>query len=166
MATIKPKVGSKKIAAMSLTSEERYQKIAETAYLRAEKRGFAPGDPMQDWLVAEQEIDALLKGPLARAKVSLSAAKKEFQKTLEAQLHEWDIKLADLKSKAETVSADIRKDYEKQIEILIEKRGLVEQRVLELRSLTEEVWGELKEGTEKAWDEIHKTLEQIAAKLK
>lgn len=168
MTTVKPKAAAKQKATASLGSEERTQKIAELAYFMAEKRGFSPGDPVQDWLAAEKEIDALFrKGSVAsRSKISLSTAKKEFQKTLEAQLHEWDIKLTELKSKAETVSADIRDDYEKQLEILVEKRGLVEQRVLELRSLTEDVWGDLKVGTEKAWDEIHKALEKIAAKLK
>lgn len=35
--------------------------IAEAAYLRAEKRGFAGGDPVEDWLTAEREIDKVLK---------------------------------------------------------------------------------------------------------
>jgi len=35
--------------------------IAEGAYLRAERRGFAPGHEAADWLAAEAEVDALLK---------------------------------------------------------------------------------------------------------
>ena len=35
--------------------------IAEGAYLRAERRGFAPGYEEMDWLAAEAEVDALLK---------------------------------------------------------------------------------------------------------
>jgi len=35
--------------------------IAESAYLRAERRGFTPGHETQDWLAAEAEVDALLK---------------------------------------------------------------------------------------------------------
>jgi hypothetical protein len=34
--------------------------IAEAAWLRAERRGFAPGGEVEDWLAAEAEIDALL----------------------------------------------------------------------------------------------------------
>lgn len=30
--------------------------IAESAYFKAEKRGFEPGYEMQDWLEAEQEL--------------------------------------------------------------------------------------------------------------
>lgn len=43
--------------------EERQRMIAKAAYLRAERRGFAGGGELQDWLVAEVEIDALLKSP-------------------------------------------------------------------------------------------------------
>lgn len=34
--------------------------IAEAAYFRAEKRGFAPGHEAEDWLAAEAEVDAKL----------------------------------------------------------------------------------------------------------
>ncbi len=38
--------------------------IAEAAYYRAERRGFAPGHEVQDWLDAEREIDAELVAAL------------------------------------------------------------------------------------------------------
>ena len=46
---------------LKLTPEARRQLIAETAYLRAERRGFTPGHETEDWLAAEAEVDALLK---------------------------------------------------------------------------------------------------------
>ncbi len=45
-----------------ITPEEREQKISTAAYYRALQRGFAEGDPVEDWLQAEQEIDT---GPLS-----------------------------------------------------------------------------------------------------
>jgi len=33
---------------------------AERAYFRAERRGFAPGHELEDWLAAEREVEALL----------------------------------------------------------------------------------------------------------
>jgi hypothetical protein len=39
----------------------REQMIAEAAYYRAERRGFAPGAEMEDWLAAEREIEALVR---------------------------------------------------------------------------------------------------------
>ena len=44
-----------------VTAETRRALIAEAAYLRAERRGFVPGQETEDWLAAEVELDALLK---------------------------------------------------------------------------------------------------------
>jgi hypothetical protein len=41
-------------------SDIRRRYIAEAAYYKYEKRGFAPGYDIQDWLEAEREIEALL----------------------------------------------------------------------------------------------------------
>ncbi|MFZ0791402.1 MAG: DUF2934 domain-containing protein [Chromatiaceae bacterium] len=38
-------------------AEQRERRIREAAYLRAERRGFAPGHEVEDWLDAEQEVD-------------------------------------------------------------------------------------------------------------
>jgi len=50
------------VAAESLAGEvthkERYQLIAEAAYYRAERRNFAPGYELADWLNAEAEIES------------------------------------------------------------------------------------------------------------
>ena len=52
---------SEKPARVQVTPEARRALIAETAYLRAERRGFEPGHEAEDWLAAEAEVDALLK---------------------------------------------------------------------------------------------------------
>ena len=44
----------------AVDTETRNRLIQQTAYLRAERRGFAGGDPEQDWLEAEIEVDRLL----------------------------------------------------------------------------------------------------------
>ena len=38
----------------------REQMIAEAAYYRAERRGFAAGNEMSDWLQAEADVEAML----------------------------------------------------------------------------------------------------------
>jgi hypothetical protein len=48
--------GKPRLALVELTSNERRALIALAAYFRAEKRGFAPGSELQDWLEAEREI--------------------------------------------------------------------------------------------------------------
>ena len=42
---------------MNITDEQRESMIAEAAYYIAEHRGFQGGDPIQDWLQAEEEVE-------------------------------------------------------------------------------------------------------------
>jgi len=46
---------------VAVSEDVRRGMIAEGAYLRAERRGFAPGHEKEDWLAAEAEVDGLLK---------------------------------------------------------------------------------------------------------
>src|SRR5689334_17604456 len=43
-----------------LSSDQRRKMIAEAAYFRALARGLQGGDPVDDWLMAEAEIDRQL----------------------------------------------------------------------------------------------------------
>jgi hypothetical protein len=52
---------SKTPSDVAVSEDVRRGMIAEGAYLRAERRGFAPGHEAEDWLAAEGEVDALLK---------------------------------------------------------------------------------------------------------
>ena len=47
-------------ASPGITEAQRREMIAMAAYLRAEQRGFAGGDPNADWLAAEAEIEQRL----------------------------------------------------------------------------------------------------------
>ncbi len=44
-------------APAAISPEERYDRVAKAAYLRAEHRCFLPGAELQDWLDAEAQID-------------------------------------------------------------------------------------------------------------
>lgn len=54
---------------IEITEDVRRAMIAEAAYLRAERRGFSGGQEkeQEDWLIAEAEVDALLKAGLGSA---------------------------------------------------------------------------------------------------
>ena len=47
-------------ALMPVTAEQRQTMIAEAAYYIAEQRGFGDGHEVEDWLLAEKQIDATL----------------------------------------------------------------------------------------------------------
>ena len=44
-----------------VSEEERRNMIARAAYFRAERRNFAPGEELQDWVAAEAEVDRELE---------------------------------------------------------------------------------------------------------
>ena len=46
---------------VGITAEERHRRVEIAAYLRAEAREFRGGDPMQDWIEAEAELNEHLK---------------------------------------------------------------------------------------------------------
>jgi chromosome segregation ATPase len=149
---------------MEVTPAQRYQMIAEAAYFHAEKRGFTGGDPAQDWLEAEAEIDRILRH--ASKPGGEVSTKQVFQDRLEAQLKEWDAKLDELKAKALAAGSDLRTDYEKQLEVLSAKREALQTKAQDLRKRTEEAWDDLKSGTEKAWDDMREALDRITSRFK
>lgn len=54
----------KQTASLVITPQQRQQMIQEAAYYIAKSRGFIGGNPMDDWLAAEAEIDKqLLQAP-------------------------------------------------------------------------------------------------------
>ncbi len=59
------KTASKNNAVISV--DQRHAMIEKMAYLIAEKRGFVGGDPAQDWLIAESEIDVSITKGLAQS---------------------------------------------------------------------------------------------------
>jgi len=50
----------KSTATVSITQQQRQLMIQEMAYLIAERRYFCNGDPREDWLLAESQVDAQL----------------------------------------------------------------------------------------------------------
>lgn len=56
-----PASGAAAAAHITVSEEARRAMIEQAAYLRAERRGFAPGGEAEDWLAAEEEVDALLR---------------------------------------------------------------------------------------------------------
>ncbi len=64
----KKSTSPRKPALKSVTASEMQSMIAQNAYYRAERRGFAAGDHMQDWLAAEAEISQTFKVKVAKTK--------------------------------------------------------------------------------------------------
>jgi hypothetical protein len=57
-----PPIGPTAAASAALSAEQRHVMIAIAAYYIAERRGFAAGHELEDWLRAESEIDSARRG--------------------------------------------------------------------------------------------------------
>lgn len=44
----------------TISNDERQRLISLAAYYRAQKAGFGRSNPVEDWLVAEREVDAMI----------------------------------------------------------------------------------------------------------
>lgn len=59
----KPQTATKAPAARGpVPDEERHAMIAEAAYYLAERRGFESGHELDDWLLAESQVDPVIAG--------------------------------------------------------------------------------------------------------
>ena len=69
---------------------QRHRMISEAAYYRAEHRGFDGGDTLEDWLVAESEIDSMIDAGAAGSTDEAAAyerVREEVRKLL-SQMHD------------------------------------------------------------------------------
>ena len=59
---IKKKASKKKVSAVTvITPEQRYTMVAEAAYHLSEQQGFNPERDMDNWLLAEKQIETYLQ---------------------------------------------------------------------------------------------------------
>ncbi|HEY7671653.1 MAG TPA: DUF2934 domain-containing protein [Gammaproteobacteria bacterium] len=139
-----------------IDKKEREQRIAEAAYFRAERRGFIGGDPVADWIDAEQEIDAEL-------------CKQEQDRSLEelkSRLKAVGEKLKALKRKASSVTAEARKEIELDIQKLGPLRDALEKRLAEARVQGAEAAERAREHAEALWVEISAILARVAKRAR
>jgi hypothetical protein len=94
------------------------------------------------------------------------ATKEAYRKKMEAQLKEWDAKLALLSAKAEKATADARISYENELESLKRKRAAAHKTLEELGKRSENAWEDMKDGVEKVWDDMSKAMEKVVARFK
>lgn len=141
----------------SVEPDLRQQMIATAAYYRAEQRGFNGGDPSIDWCEAEMEVDQILQG---------SVTDDKDMAQLEALLTEWDTQFEKLKKKVAKAKTQTRAEYQKQLQLIADKRTVISDKLKNLRQHTGEVWDDLKSAIENAWDEMCQETERLASRFK
>ena len=98
--------------------------------------------------------------------VVMKDERKAYEEKLDAQLAEWNARIALLKAKDENAKADAKMDYYKIIEALEHKQGEAKAKLAELKTAGDEAWEAVKEGVEKSWAEVKTAYHDVASKFK
>jgi len=143
-------------AQFKTSSGQRRQMIAEAAYFLAEKRGFDSGDPVGDWIEAETEVDARLRRIeaehlVARLEEAVATASK---------------KLAALKKKVSSMTADARTEWNEDVEKLAKLRDTLQRKLPELREQGEQAGQKALQQAEKLWEEMMQIIHRIGTKTR
>jgi chromosome segregation ATPase len=136
-----------------VSDERRRQMIAEAAYFRAERRAFRGGDPKSDWSEAEAEVDARLRadaeGLVERVEQGLAVATK---------------RLASFKRRLGKLSAEARKEGQREIEALGKLREALRPKLKELREQGDRATVRAREHAEKLSSELAELVHRLGAR--
>ncbi len=147
----------------AVSAEERQRMIAAAAYRRYERRAGAPGDPLTDWLEAEQEVDRSLRQQRADFAEQAAAAKRAFARGLATLLAESQVQLEGLASRAMAANAAVRRKYEEQRQVAAAKYEAAHGKLAEIHQHADGAWGHLKDGAERAAAEMSVAVRQLAS---
>ncbi len=90
------------------------------------------------------------------------ASKEAYQQKLEAQIKEWDVKLEQLRAKAQMASAELRIKYENEQEDLARQRKSMQKMFEEIGHHSEAAWQDVKDGAEKARLEMARAMDKFS----
>jgi hypothetical protein len=96
--------------------------------------------------------------------------REEFIKKMKKQFDElnyrYSIERDKFEAKAQHLSADAKKTFEKELEKLQELRKEAKERLVDLDVAGENAWHDVKEGAEEAWKALSKALKKASSHFK
>lgn len=93
-------------------------------------------------------------------------SREEYIRTMQAKLEEWNVEIDKLTAKAGEVSADVKSEYNEQIESLRAKQAAARQKIEELQHAGESAWGDVKSGIELAFTAMVEALDSARSRFK
>ena len=94
------------------------------------------------------------------------SSRDEYIRKMQAKLEEWNADIDTLTAKANEVSADIRSEYNEQIESLKSKQAAARQKIEEVQQAGEGAWGDLKSGIELALSAMGEAIDSARSRFK
>jgi chromosome segregation ATPase len=92
--------------------------------------------------------------------------RKNFIDTLKGRLDDLDGHIARLEQKGKEFEGEARKEYEKRLQDLREKRRHVDRKIQELRAAGEEKWQALKDEAEHTWKALSNSFSYFKSHFK
>jgi uncharacterized coiled-coil DUF342 family protein len=147
----------------SANTNDRRELIAQAAYLRAEKRGFQGGDPVEDWLAAEAEVEARLRAEREKEE------RRDFRRYTEGLREQIDtatLRLEELRDRASALRGEARQEWQRGVDEIKERRDALEQKLAELRKKGRKKRDELKRQADEVLAELKRALEKLHASIR
>lgn len=94
------------------------------------------------------------------------SSRDEYIRKMQAKLEEWNAEIDALTAKADKVTADVKNEYNEQIESLKAKQAAARQKIEELQQAGEGAWEDLKSGIELAWSAIGEAIDSARSRFK
>jgi multidrug resistance efflux pump len=92
--------------------------------------------------------------------------RKAYIDKLATQLKQWDAELEKMEAKAQKAKADVKADYNRQIQELRRKKAVAKNRLEEVKNAGEDAWKELKSGAEEAFKDMKNAFQSALSKFK
>ena len=94
------------------------------------------------------------------------SSRDEYMRKMQAKLEEWNAEIEMLTAKAGKATADVKTEYNEQIESLKAKQAAARQKIAELQQAGESAWVDLKSGMELAWTAMGEAIDSARSRFK
>jgi uncharacterized coiled-coil DUF342 family protein len=93
-------------------------------------------------------------------------SRDEYLRKMQAKLEEWNAEIDTLTAKAGEVTAEVKNEYNEQIESLKAKQIATRQKIEELQHAGESAWEDLKSGIDLAWTAMGEAIDSAKSRFK
>lgn len=93
------------------------------------------------------------------------STRDEYVRRMQAKLEEWNADIDALTARGSEVSAEMKHEYQQQIEALKAKQAGARQKMEELQKSGESAWDDLKAGIELAWTAIGEAVDSAKSRF-
>lgn len=92
--------------------------------------------------------------------------REDYVRKMEAKLEQWNAEIDTLIVKAALAEAELKTEYNEQIEVLRNKQIEARVKLEALRDASDEAWKDMRAGVEMAWDSVGEAINSALSRFK